>query len=70
MTQLDWNLSDWNVLPDEVQQNAMRVACESKTKLKIGGREYSVDLTSDGRFALVQWGFLSLIRSWFKQPQI
>lgn len=66
MTQLDWSLSDWNALSDEAQQNVMRVACEGRTKLKIGGKEYSVDLTFDGRFALMPSGFLALIRRWFK----
>ena len=64
MAQFDWNLSDWNDLSDGAQQSTMHDAHKSKTKLKIGGKTYSIDSTFDGRFALLPSGFLALIRRW------
>ena len=59
-------LSNWNALSDETRQNMMCTAHEDHAKIKIGGKDYSVEPTFDGRFALMPDGFLSLIRKWFK----
>jgi hypothetical protein len=59
-------LPQWNALPVNCQEDLMLDAYENQKKIEINGKEYSVQISAEGNYALTPPGILSLIRSWFR----